>query len=380
MSHVYSLMEIFSMVLMDCDNQNIESKENNKLTENDKHKKDFAVFLRLIENNSIDEYDIEIVNNPSFLKELFLSRNEGLEVALVRATVKCTIEIIFDRQMITDVLKLECDSLKERILVQKRRCDILLARTDISRIKMNWWQTNFNNDSHTRDDLRIFFLAQTSNFETFAFDAISCVKELGVPEKECADDLVNLVIIPIYQATESYVDDMLKLRKDDLLNKFNMVIDENYTQDITAEFFWYSIIRKKVLEDIKNDIETNNLANKLLQEMTDAPQIHNQMIEAGEHGRIAEGEGYIRIPDLIKFFVEFFSIYRLSDQSYFLDESPGEVVLYREEWHVEILSPGTKKYGRIKQGDKVQVIFPGLYFESPNISKPILRSMVRRLV
>jgi hypothetical protein len=70
----------------------------------------------------------------------------------------------------------------------------------------------------------------------------------------------------------------------------------------------------------------------------------------------------------------------LSDPGCYLLPAPGERLSYQEGHCVEVLSPGTKKFGRIKEGDVVEVVLSGLYFDDPATgAKPVQPMLVRRL-
>jgi hypothetical protein len=110
--------------------------------------------------------------------------------------------------------------------------------------------------------------------------------------------------------------------------------------------------------------------------------LYNQMMKAAEDGDIDNGEQNLRVPHIVRHFLRLHTIALLSDPCCYLYPAPGASTFYREGHCVEILSPGTKKYGRIKEGDVVEVVLCGLYFENPKRGdpKPVIPSLVRRLV
>jgi hypothetical protein len=73
----------------------------------------------------------------------------------------------------------------------------------------------------------------------------------------------------------------------------------------------------------------------------------------------------------------------LSDPNCFLLPEPGAQLSYHNERCKEILSPGAKNHGLIKEGAKVQVVLPGLYFDDgtgTGVTSLVVPSLVRRTV
>jgi hypothetical protein len=114
------------------------------------------------------------------------------------------------------------------------------------------------------------------------------------------------------------------------------------------------------------------------------PVLLAEMERQGEAGSIANEETAIRINKLLGFLLELQTVAELSDPRCFLQPAPGSRVSYKEGFCMEILSPGTKKFGRIQEGDQVEVVLCGLYFEDSTNAfatvKPVVPCLVRRLV
>ncbi len=66
---------------------------------------------------------------------------------------------------------------------------------------------------------------------------------------------------------------------------------------------------------------------------------------------------------------------KLSDPECSIKPEPGNRVLFSKDKYNEILSPGSKIYGRIKEGDEVEIVFPGLYFDDSVIINPLVRRL-----
>lgn len=92
----------------------------------------------------------------------------------------------------------------------------------------------------------------------------------------------------------------------------------------------------------------------------------------------------LTLPVIARLLLHALAVAALSVPRCYLYPAPGQMVRYREGFTKEVLSPGTKKHGRIVEGAEVEVVFSGLYFDKPteanfNVLTPSEVCLVRRL-
>jgi hypothetical protein len=144
--------------------------------------------------------------------------------------------------------------------------------------------------------------------------------------------------------------------------------------------FWYQTQQVQFPAEIRAITDEQIFA--LMQQADQLiPVLHQRMLQAAEEGLVDAGEQNLRIPQLVRHLLRLHTITALSDPRCYMFPAPGAKVDYTDTMHSEILSPGVKRYGRIKEGDQVEVVLCGLYFEPKWANpKPVIPCLVRRVV
>jgi regulator of replication initiation timing len=274
----------------------------------------------------------------------------------------------------------QLQQIKSRERTAQQRSDGLLSRVGKSHIKRDWQQTRVGSNFPAGEDFRSMFLERFLDFESFACDAVNCLDDLEC--KDSAAVLVSDVIAPVFNAAIGEIARRLKVKREILKREFNTVVPES-GEDNIVKLFWYSTQQTQMLREIQALSEehvlamTKNLGGRI-------PELLAEMERQAEAGSIANDENSIRINRLLGFLLELQTVAELSDPRCFLQPAPGSRVTYKEGYCMEILSPGTKKFGRIQEGDQVEVVMCGLYFEDSTNAfatvKPVVPCLVRRLM
>jgi hypothetical protein len=278
-------------------------------------------------------------------------------------------------------LEAELKTTKEKEKLAEQRANNLMSRVGKSHIKRDWQQSKVASGFPAGEDVRDEFQKAFLNFESFACDAVNCFEDLKIEDPASA--LVHQVMSPIYSETRAYVESRLKAKKDRLEKEFGTIVpsEDVATDESVPRLFWYQTQQAQFPAEIAALTEEDimGMTDHMHEWVTD---LYNRMIDAAEEGLIDSGEQNLRVPHIVRHFLRLHTVTMLSDPCCYLHPAPGASTCYREGHCVEILSPGTKKYGRIKEGDVVEVVLSGLYFENPHGGdpKPVMPSMVRRLV
>jgi hypothetical protein len=227
------------------------------------------------------------------------------------------------------------------------------------------------------ESIRSGFATSFVQFETFAADVVTCLEELGHSDPTAV--LVRDVMMPLFLATERFVKERLDAKRTLLWEAFGTTLDEHSNEDSAVRLFWYYTQQRQLTAEVESLREdaVNSLvagAHPLL------PQLELQMYKAALTGVISAEEQNLRVPKLVRHLLRLQVVTTLSDPRCYLHPAPGTRVQYKEGHCVEILSPGTMRHGRIKEGDQVEVVLCGLYFDTPSATtKPTFPCLVRRL-
>jgi serine/threonine protein kinase len=202
------------------------------------------------------------------------------------------------------------------------------------------------------NDLRTEFLSAFQIFEAFACDATDCLNELRYDYT--ADMFVGLVMSPIYQTTLRWVTEQ-RASKTAYASQPNLILLD--IQDLSDG-------------DISTIMET--LGPKVV-------ELHNTIMNAAAKNIISNEADALRIPKIIRHFLRFHAMAALSEPTVRLEPAPGHRMAFKSSACTEILSPGVKVYGRIKEGDPVEVVLCGVQSGSTS-GQPSVPCMVRRLL
>jgi hypothetical protein len=263
----------------------------------------------------------------------------------------------------------------------EKRADELMARAGKAHIKRDWRRMDAGTGFPAGDDLRDAFEAPFLQFESFACDVVTSLENLG--HKNATDILVPQVLRPLYEATEKYVTTIVREKEAVMQREFNDTVPDDITNDTVTKLFWFTRMQEVVPGMIGR--VTDAAVAELMQQMGAlVPSVHAQMLVDGENNIISNTENDIRFPALVRAMLRLFAYAKLSDPYCYLLPVPGTMVSYHPDRCVEVLSPGARKHGQIKEGDRVEVVHCGLYFEDPSSAfdntRPVVKCRVRRIV
>lgn len=202
-------------------------------------------------------------------------------------------------------------------------------------------------------DVKTEFVAAFQNLDPFSNDAVNCLEDL-MGHDNAADLFVEQIMRPLFRYTQTYVSE--KMNCQSLSLQEIEKLDDDAVEVILESF--------------------GPLASGL----------HNTMLEAAETNFIDSGDQHLRLPGLVRVMLKLHAMAALSEPCCYLQPAPGVRQCYRDGHHAEVLSPGSKRHGRIQDGDQVEVVLCGLYFEAPTNTntasdvRPIVPCMVRRLL
>jgi FtsZ-binding cell division protein ZapB len=269
---------------------------------------------------------------------------------------------------------------KARERTTQQKSDSMLSRVGKSHIKRDWQQTRVGSGFPAGEDYRTMFMEKFLDFESFACDAVNCLEDLQHPDP--AGVLVREVMLPVYNRAVREIKQRTDAAQALLKEEYGSVLPAN-GEDTIVKLFWYSTMQNKLFHDVMK-MEVTRSTQMTMELGGTVVQLYHEMVRQGNENLIANDENCIRIDKLLRNLLELQTVAVLSDPTCFLQPSPGEFVAYKENFCLEIMSPGTKMHGRIKEGDKVEVVMCGLYFEDATNKfdsvKPVVPCLVRRLV
>jgi hypothetical protein len=204
----------------------------------------------------------------------------------------------------------------------------------------------------TQADVRLEFEGAftNTNFDAFALDAVDCLEEMGYTAALAADAFVNKIMAPLYSIAKKYVTERT-------INGKTIRIEE------------VSALETSAIMTMMQDAEP--LLVKL----------HEVMLNAAQLGVIEDKPDCLRVPEILHRLLRLHALAALSSPKCFLLPAPGIRLPYQDALCAEVMSPGAKQFGRIREGDMVEVVLSGLYNQPPGGEgvKPIVYSLVRRL-
>ncbi len=307
-----------------------------------------------------------------------------LRISEVQCKIKDLHEEKAQLEQLSYTLTSDLSTIKDRERTAQAKSDVLISRVGKNHIKRDWQQTKVNSGFPAGDDIRTLFTKDFLDFESFACDAENCLEELNYGNK-AKHVLVHKILRFVHLATEQEVNARLQNKRDYLEKEFGVAAPDAEREDNLSRLFWYNTLQSSMYKEILSLRSFPSVS-------AEATALHQRMLDATAEQLIEGGEGRLRVPQLVLMMLKFHAIAALSDPRCYLYPIPGTRIRYREGYTLEILSPGTKRYGRIKENDEVEVVFCGLYFEPPpsvtsaegdgvNIAsvKPVQPCLVRRL-
>lgn len=227
-------------------------------------------------------------------------------------------------------------------------------------------------------DISAAFKNERKDVEVFAESAVEKLNAAG--HSGPAAYLVSSVLSPLFYSCQSEVRQMLSRDYIALVSAFDVTTSSHpgldfASKEVLFNKLWKGIAQRRAMEllsTLKADAVTDSLFEKLAN--GEAKQLFETM------GTVAEDD--LDLKKCMKLFVQFSLYAELSDPPCFLEPAPGTSFKYGSKVAKEILSPGVG-HERIKTGDKVEVVFPGLYFQSaedPSDKECLSSPLVRRLV
>ena len=233
-----------------------------------------------------------------------------------------------------------------------KRCDQLIKRWGENHVKRDWSQNlKYFPDGH---DIKNLFLSSFINLESFFYDAIFCM-----------DSSLDSILLQIYEICNSKINSILENKKQIILNEFGANLDKEDFNDGIIKLFWYSTMQKLVPSIMKN-INIKELINGNILLLSENMKKNSEIDKEG-----------INIEFIFQKLLLLFLYCKLSDPECYIKPKPKTRVLFKEELYREVLGPSTKIHGRIKEGEEVEIFFPGLFFDGSD--RPIILPLVRRL-
>ncbi len=272
-----------------------------------------------------------------------------------------------------------------------QRADTLMGRLGKSHVNRDWQQScmelEFPNGEAIREEFILTFLSA----ESFACDIITTLRECcNLEEPEASKALINDVLKPLYEGCENFVENRLSIYKDSFKQLSPDGLESIGIEGNLNSMFWYANMQSKfsVLSTISDD-----QVDEIMNERGRLQEVHKEMLRAEKEDRISlRDENNMSLPVLARKLVRLMMLVELSfPRCYVSKFFPEESLKYHrseglaQDFMQEILSPGVKKHGRIKEGDPVEVVFPGLYFEDKERTpittdtKPVVPALVRRV-
>jgi hypothetical protein len=202
----------------------------------------------------------------------------------------------------------------------------------------------------TQADVRLEFDNAFCNFEPFAYDAVDCLEEMGYTSAVAADAFVNKIMAPLYSIARKFVAER--------------TVNGKYIR----------------LEDV-SALETSAIMAMMQETEMVLMQLHEAMLSAARLGVIEDKPDCLRLPEILRRLLRLHALAALSSPKCFLLPAPGTRLPYQDAICAEVMSPGARQFGRIRENDMVEVVMSGLYNQPPGGEgvKPIVFSLVRRL-
>jgi hypothetical protein len=318
--------------------------------------------------STVCAYEHKIAGMQQYLRQL--QEKEAQKYEAYKAEMKAE----------NERLQADLATSKEKEAFSQKRADNLMTRVGKSHIKRDWQQTQIGSDFPAGEDLRNEFQTAFLNFESFACDTINCLEDLQVENP--GEAFVRQVMSSLFEATKEHVKSRLDAKKAQLKQLYGVEVPKDglANDDSVPRLFWYQTQQVQFPAEIRAITDQQIFA---LMEQADQliPVLHQRMLQAADEGLVDAGEQNLRIPQLVRHLLRLHTITALSDPRCYMFPAPGAKVDYNDTMHSEILSPGVKRYGRIKEGDQVEVVLCGLYFEPERANpKPVIPCLVRRVV
>lgn len=318
---------------------------------------------------------------------------QGKEIAKLKAenNQKSFKEIELKDQLakVTQERDLEADKAKS----QQKRADTLLARAGKNHIKRDWQQSTLGSIFPAGEDFSNEFVAAFVNVESFGCDVINVLEEKMVEETpnqiKATKMFVHEIMKPLHKNCQKFITDYLNDRKAKLEADWGVELNLTNADEVNS-LFWFKSMQPAIIKMVEK------LTDEDIEKIIDNEMImtlHQNMLNAAENDIIDKGETNLRIPQLTRHLLRLIAIAEMSDPKCYLGPIPGERLVYKEDLNYmqEILSPGVKRYGRIKEGDEVEVVSCGLYFDpykdtdgkfiekDGKLVKPVKPCLVRRI-
>lgn len=228
----------------------------------------------------------------------------------------------------------------------------------IYHVRRDWQILNKKSKFPESEDLKLFFIKTFLNFDLLS----NVIVDLDNKNQEEAElFFVETIIKKIFSIANEYILNLLNKKEKIINNEFGIDI---YLEEIGKKF-WYASMQEKIPTEIEeldyNDILLIFNYNNILFTYENIDKEYKNIFL-----------------DLMKNILTLYSYIYLSDPICYLIPNSGEKVLFDSDKHEEILSPGIKKFGRIKDGEPVEIVIPGLYFENDINSNPVNKALVRR--
>lgn len=270
-----------------------------------------------------------------------------------------------ERKTLTETIarmERQLNDVQEREKMAMLRSDVMVNRLGKGHIKRDG-QAVAGADFPCGQEIIQEFQESFRNFEAFAYDVTNILEDMRVTNS--TDVFVEKIMMQIFKFTRDYVSERIQEKHTTLEAMFGVTVEdeEASAEDSIAKQFFYSTQQTQLLRRIQ-DMDEDKIT-RLMQEMGPlVNSVHAAMEAAAAVGQVNKELSVVK---LVKLLLRMHAVSELSDPRCYLFPSPHLGVAYKEGLHVEILSPSTKTFGRIKEGEVVEVVLPGLYFDNPAV-------------
>jgi hypothetical protein len=212
-----------------------------------------------------------------------------------------------------------------------------------------------------------------ANFDDFACHALRALRGSGadMSESDTLNVFVHSIMRPLYDATLKYVHDAISAKQARMQQLFGEA-GEITSQDSDCVAWQFSLhaLQPLVLSQI-SALSDQDVKDIVLVADSSVWKVQG-VLEA------VAGPG-LDVTSLARVLLRLHAIALLSDPRCYLYPAPGERMRYRQDHCAEI--PCAKTFGAIKEGEMVEVVLSGLYFQDPAAGTlPEVLAFVRRLL
>lgn len=309
---------------------------------------------------------------------------ETLNNALIEKDIELTVakEIISEKDREIDTLNgiiakknREIVDINMQMKNAETRADVLLRRIGQSHVHRDWERMSDSSiiPFPSGGDIKNIFVEETLDFESIVCEVLDVITDkTDIESSEERESLfVNDIMSNMYNRVLDFVNNFLEEQLEKLQENFG------FDPKDVKQFVWGFVSQRICLKFFSRESEMRKELYdtchingvEIIDEITSL--INDEVTE-----KLTEDNLNLKKLAFLFLKVHFYGI--CSDEEIKLHPRPGTYIQYIREKSLEILSPGTKKYGQIKEGQSVQVVLPGIYFVVNGNSVCVVPPLVRR--